>query len=126
MHEPDVDLFGNWWFIVCYFYLTVKGTGKKPIMYASGFFISLLVNFIATRFGLNITLVLSCFIGLYCCGWMVWGCKNDDHVRYEIYGLATLLGAAGSAFLIASLSIVSALIGCNSEASGFLWFYEFR
>ena len=47
------------------------------------------------------------------CIWVLFGCEKCDTAQYEIFPIAVLLGAGGSAMLINCLAIVANLIGSN-------------
>ena len=44
---------------------------------------------------------------------MLFGCEECDTAKYEIFAIAALLGAGGSAMLINCLAIVANLIASN-------------
>ena len=44
---------------------------------------------------------------------MLFGCEQCDTAKYEIFAIAALLGAGGSAMLINCLAIVANLIASN-------------
>jgi Na+/melibiose symporter-like transporter len=90
------------------------------VMYISGFFVSIVLRFATKRYGYKICFALSCLIELGGCLWIWFGC-NMSTAKYEIYPVAILMGAGGSAMLITSLAIVASLIGSNLEGSGFVY-----
>ena len=47
------------------------------------------------------------------CIWVLFGCEKCDTAQYEIFPIAILLGAGGSAMLINCLAIVANLIATN-------------
>ena len=47
------------------------------------------------------------------CIWVLFGCEKCDTAQYEIFPIAVLLGAGGSAMLINCLAIVANLIATN-------------
>ena len=47
------------------------------------------------------------------CVWLASACNSLVYAKYEIYPVAFLLGAGGSAMLVTSLAIIASLIGKN-------------
>ena len=43
----------------------------------------------------------------------MFGCNNNETAKYEVFAIATILGASGSAMLVTSLSISACFIGEN-------------
>ena len=112
------------------------------IMYVAGFSISLVLKFVTDKFGYKIAFVLSCIVGIgkilaeqmqkrYFtfrgilfyhniskndfkggCAWIWFSCEKCGS-EYNIFGIAIMMGAGGSAMLINSLAIVASLIGNN-------------
>ena len=45
--------------------------------------------------------------------YVLFGCNNNETTKYEVFAIATILGASGSAMLVTSLSISAWFIGEN-------------
>merc|ERR1712198_752828 len=78
------------------------------------------MGFLTKRIGFKASFALSCLIGLGGCVWIWFGCREET-AKYEIFPVAILLGGGGSAMLISSLTIVSSLIGKNTDSSAFVY-----
>merc|ERR1712150_342795 len=81
----------------------------------------MVLKFITDKFGHKIAFIGSCVVGLCGCIWVLFGCEKCDTAQYEIFPIAVLLGAGGSAMLINCLAIVANLIGSNIEGGGFVY-----
>jgi Na+/melibiose symporter-like transporter len=90
------------------------------VMYISGLIVSIVLKFLTKRYGFKLAFALSCLIGVSGCLWIWFGCKPST-VRYEIFIVAALMGGGGSSMLISSLTIVSSLVGQNTESSAFVY-----
>ncbi|XP_042905853.1 major facilitator superfamily domain-containing protein 12 isoform X1 [Parasteatoda tepidariorum] len=86
------------------------------VIFLSGFLSSFIVKFINRHFGSKITYLIGCILGLGACVWIHFG-EGETYCQYELYGVAVLIGVAGSTLLIMSLGITSDLIA-NSTTSG--------
>jgi len=91
------------------------------IIFVSGFIVSVVLKFFTDKFGHKIAFVGSCVVGLCGCIWVLFGCEKCDSAKYEIFAIAALLGAGGSAMLINCLAIVANLIASNIEGGGFVY-----
>ena len=45
--------------------------------------------------------------------YVLFGCNNNETAKYEVFAIAIILGASGSAMLVTSLSISACFIGEN-------------
>ena len=58
-----------------------------------------------------------------CLGACLWvGCKNEETPRYEICGIAILLGSSIIIHMTCSMSMIANLVGCNIGD----WLYHFK
>ena len=45
--------------------------------------------------------------------YVLFGCNNNETAKFEVFAIATILGASGSAMLVTSLSISACFIAEN-------------
>ncbi|CAN8004911.1 unnamed protein product, partial [Ixodes hexagonus] len=91
------------------------------VMYVSGFISSLPVKY-ATRFiGTKNVYVLGGVLGVAGSVWIMLGQSTPGYTRYQIYGIAVLVGMAGTTVLLASLAITNELIGGHTTSGAFVF-----
>ncbi|XP_054723647.1 major facilitator superfamily domain-containing protein 12-like, partial [Uloborus diversus] len=78
----------------------------------SFFFMSAKIN--------KVTYFLGSSLAMSSCIWIFYG-AGEQFCTYEIYGVAALIGVAGSTLLIISLSITSDLIANSTTSSAFVF-----
>ncbi|KAG0429246.1 hypothetical protein HPB47_023833 [Ixodes persulcatus] len=91
------------------------------VMYVSGFVSSLPVKY-ATRFiGTKNVYLLGGVLGVAGSVWIMLGQSTPGYTRYQIYGIAVLVGMAGTTVLLASLAITNELIGGHTTSGAFVF-----
>ena len=103
------------------------------VLYSAGFLASRAMKPLNRVLGRKISFVLGAGLGLAACTWVYLapGSQYGEHEelggaeawyrQFGIFLVAGLLGTAGSALLITSLSLTAELIGPNTESSGFVY-----
>ncbi|XP_055945683.1 major facilitator superfamily domain-containing protein 12-like [Argiope bruennichi] len=86
------------------------------VIFVSGFLSSFIVKFMRKLFGIKCTYFLGCILAIISCIWIYVG-EGESYGNYHLYGVAVLIGVAGSTLLIISLAFTSDLIA-NSTTSG--------
>jgi len=88
------------------------------VMFLAGLITSATMSTFTRTLGRRGAFVISCLLGLIACLWVSFGNYNDWQYRTrEIYIVAVLFGAGGSALLITSIAATADLIGNNVECS---------
>jgi hypothetical protein len=64
--------------------------------------------------------VFGAVLGIAACVWIRFG-SGVSYIKYQIYPVATLLGAGSSVMLVTSLGITADLIGLNTESGAFVY-----
>ena len=55
------------------------------------------------------------------CIYVLLGCNDNETVKYEVFAIAAILGASGSAMLVTSLSISACFIAENIGKENLIW-----
>lgn len=90
------------------------------VMFLASFMMSFLVNVINKKCGRKLSFLLGAVLGIAACMWIRFG-SGINYTTYEIYPVATLLGAGSSVMLVTSLGITADLIGPNIESGAFVY-----
>ncbi|XP_054718496.1 major facilitator superfamily domain-containing protein 12-like [Uloborus diversus] len=90
------------------------------VIYVSGFISSFFMKFLNGLLGKKVTYFLGSSLAMSSCIWIFYG-AGEQFCTYEIYGVAALIGVAGSTLLIISLSITSDLIANSTTSSAFVF-----
>ncbi|XP_049827163.1 major facilitator superfamily domain-containing protein 12-like [Schistocerca gregaria] len=90
------------------------------VMLLSSFGTSLLIKLLNKKLGRKVAYLVGAAVGFAGCLWIQFG-YGSAFVRYEIYGVAVLLGAGGSIMLVTSLGITADFIGHNTESGAFVY-----
>ena len=53
--------------------------------------------------------------------WVWLGCKNENTMEYEIFGLATLIGGGGASMQMLGLAVIANFIGANIGILGVIF-----
>ncbi|KAJ8304360.1 hypothetical protein KUTeg_017943 [Tegillarca granosa] len=88
------------------------------VVYASGFFTSLLMRFINKRLGRKRTYAFGQLCTIGACVWIYFITNNS---AYQIYGASAFIGIGGSTVLVTSLAMTSDLIGNNTTSAAFVY-----
>ncbi|RWS26271.1 major facilitator superfamily domain-containing protein 12-like protein [Leptotrombidium deliense] len=100
---------------------TVQSIAYIPlVMYLSGFMFSFFIKFINQKAGRKMTYFIGCAIASASFAWLYFG-TGEVYRKYEIYGVAILIGFSGSTMLITSLGITNDLIGNNNSSGAFVF-----
>ena len=92
------------------------------VMFVCSFGTALVMKFANRRLGNVGAFSAGACAGLAACAWVWAGCAmGTPSVLYEIYGVAALVGVAGSAMLVTSLAVTAHLIGENAESGAFVY-----
>ena len=83
------------------------------IMVLIGLVLSKQIKQFIDLYGLEKSMMFFCLMGGLTCTWIWFGCRNDQTKRYEIFGIAVLLGICSYSMMVVNLSLVVALIGKN-------------
>jgi len=99
--------------------LPAVNIGSIPlVMFLAGLITSATMSTFTRILGRRGAFVLSCLLGLIASLWVSFGNYNDwQYKTREIYIVAVLFGAGGSALLITSIAATADLIGDNVECS---------
>lgn len=89
-------------------------------MYIGSFVMSLLVELVDRRLGRRLTYCVGGALGLAACTWLQLG-TGYSYVKYEVYLVAFLLGAAGSVVLVTSLGVTADLIGRDTDKGALIY-----
>lgn len=90
------------------------------VMLLSSFGVSLFIKFLNKKLGRKLAYLLGAVFGILACLWIKLG-QGDAYTKYEIYGVAVLLGAGSSVMVVTSLGITADLIGPNTESGAFVY-----
>lgn len=90
------------------------------VVYVSGFLASLFMKTVNKKAGRLISYVSGAVTGVGFCAWVFFG-SGYTFEKYEIYGVAILMGASGSIILITCLGITADLIGDNAQSGAFVF-----
>ena len=83
------------------------------IMVLIGLVLSKQIKQFIDLYGLEKSMMFFCLMGGLTCTWIWFGCRNEQSKLYEIFGIAVCLGIISYSMMVASLSLVVALIGKN-------------
>ncbi|XP_069674356.1 major facilitator superfamily domain-containing protein 12-like isoform X2 [Periplaneta americana] len=90
------------------------------VMFLASFVTSLLIKVLNKKFGRKLAFLLGAVLGIGGCVWIRLG-SGTTYTTYEIYPVASLLGAGSSIMLVTSLGITADLIGPNIESGAFVY-----
>lgn len=90
------------------------------VMFLASFVMSLLVKILNKKCGRKLAFLFGAVLGVAACVWIHFG-SGVNYTKYEIYPVASLLGAGSSVMLVTSLGITADLIGLNTESGAFVY-----
>jgi Na+/melibiose symporter-like transporter len=90
------------------------------VIFLASFGMSLFVDILNKKCGRKLAFLFGALLGIAACVWIYFG-SGVDYTTYEIYPVATLLGAGSSVMLVTSLGITADLIGLNTESGAFVY-----
>ena len=92
------------------------------VMFVGGISSASFTRYARKMLGRNLAFVVYCLIAGSGCLWINWGNATDyTFAGYKIYIIAILIGIGGSGMRILGLSVVSDLIGMNTNSSAFIY-----
>lgn len=89
-------------------------------IYLSSFFTSFFVHHLSECIGKRGAYFIGALAGLGACVWIRFR-DGPSYVQYEIYGVATLLGIAGSILLVTSLGLTASFIGADTNRGALVY-----
>lgn len=91
------------------------------VMYVSGFVSSLPIKYAMQLVGSKNVYILGGVLGLAGSAWVMLGQSTPGYTHYQIYGIAVLVGMAGTIVLLSSLAITNELIGGHTTSGAFVF-----
>ena len=92
------------------------------VVFLAGFLLTFVMKHVTKTIGRKWAFALSCLTAISGCAWIyIAGIHSPTFTKYELFGVAVLMGAGGSGMLITSLSITADLISNNLDSSAFVY-----